>query len=146
MVKSPEHSLPPDTVWLKYVPDWTKEYQYKYGKNKKIQIYKLQPWPLTVTDGHCTLFTLRCLYVSLSNIDKGKKNYVKNLSDRSRGIEKIRLRQFFLKEIYYELVLKTWYNLTWITQWMKYGLVLGQGEREYVKEIGHLTNKLIRIY
>lgn len=35
MVKSPKHSLPPDTVWVKYVPDWTKEYQYKYGKNKK---------------------------------------------------------------------------------------------------------------
>lgn len=59
---------------------------------------------------------------------------MKNLSDRSRGIEKIRLRQFFLKEIYYELALKTWFNLTWNTQWMKYGLVLGQGEREYVKE------------
>lgn len=35
MVKSPEHSLPPDTVWVKYVQDRTKEYQYKYRKNKK---------------------------------------------------------------------------------------------------------------
>lgn len=101
---------------------------------------------MTFAEGHCALFTLSCLYASLSNIDKGKKLCEELVKIRSKGIEKIRLRQFFLKEIYYELVLKTWFNLTWITQWMKYGLVLGQGEREYVKEIGHLTNKLIRIY
>lgn len=39
---------------------------------------------------------------------------MKNLPDRAKGIENIRLRQVFFKEIYYELVLETWFNI--ITQ------------------------------